>query len=142
MYYNSSLYICTKLWQWRVNHMAGCEKTSDSNLNPWITESLGHIVTRWLKGRTVVQEEISIARLQEPKEPAITKQRLCKHVPTATNTPAEIEELLESRHTTIKTMATVFSMWPNPSLHDEVTSGPGPQVGLGTKIDWPTHRRS
>jgi hypothetical protein len=44
-----------------------------------------YIVTWRLKVRIVEREEMSIARLQQPKESATLKQRLCKHVNAATN---------------------------------------------------------
>jgi hypothetical protein len=41
------------------------------------------------------------------KQPANAKQRLCKHVPTATNTLATMEKLLENKHNR-KIMESVF----------------------------------
>jgi hypothetical protein len=58
--------------------------------------------TWWLKARIVEREETCIARLQQPKQPAIAKQRLCKYVLAAKNTSATMEELLENRQTTIE----------------------------------------
>jgi hypothetical protein len=36
------------------------------------------------------------ARIVDPEETAVAKQRLSKHIPTATNTEAKIEELLKA----------------------------------------------
>jgi hypothetical protein len=60
------------------------------------------IVTWWLKARIAEQEETSIARPQQPKQPTTAKRQLRKHGPAAMNTPATMEELLENRHTTIE----------------------------------------
>jgi hypothetical protein len=53
------------------------------------------------ENQNVEQEETFIARLQQPRQPAITKQWLCKHVPSATEAEeiageeATIEELMQ-----------------------------------------------
>jgi hypothetical protein len=65
-------------------------------------------VTRRLKAGLVEEEKTSIARLQQPKQPAIARQWRCKHISAIT----VILELLEKKHTTIKELLeAAFSTW-------------------------------
>jgi hypothetical protein len=79
-------------------------------------------VTCLLKTRIAEPEETSIAMLQQPKQPAIAKQRLCKHVPTATETDVTVEELLETKHNNKETKETVLSMRYAPGTETELQS--------------------
>jgi hypothetical protein len=57
------------------------------------------------------------ARLQQPKQPAIANQRLCKHVPTAKC--VAMEKMLENRHTIVqKTYAVLYTQLV-PKSHKE-----------------------
>jgi hypothetical protein len=61
-----------------------------------------YIVTWRLKARIVERKETSTAGLQQYKQPAIAKQRLCRYVLGATEAEATMDELLEEKHATIQ----------------------------------------
>jgi hypothetical protein len=65
-------------------------------------------MTCLLKVEMAEPKETSIASLQQPKQLAIAKQWLRKHVPVAREADATVEELLENRLNNKKTMETVF----------------------------------
>jgi hypothetical protein len=62
-------------------------------------------------------------RIMEPEETSITRQRLSKHVPAATNTQATIEELLEA----------MFSVGSAPRLYNEK---PRPDYKCGGGVEY------
>jgi hypothetical protein len=71
-----------------------------------------------LKAGTVEPEETCIPRLQQPKQPVIAKQLLCKHVNVATEADETVEEFLEKNHATIESLLeAVFSMPSNLRLY-------------------------
>jgi hypothetical protein len=99
-------YLCTKR---RLHDFNG-------SLNMALKQKDKYIVTCLLKARIAEPEETSIARLQQPKQPAIAKPWLCIHIPAATNTPATMEGLLENRHATYRHHRDCFLCGPRRVL--------------------------
>jgi hypothetical protein len=75
-------------------------------------------MTCLLKAGIAEPEETSIPRLQQPKQPAIAKQLLCKHVNVVTEVDETVEEFMEKNHVTIENLLeAVFSMRSNQRLY-------------------------
>jgi hypothetical protein len=66
-------------------------------------------VTCLLKAGISEPEEMYITRLQQPKPPAIAKQRRCKHVYAATEADATVEKLLEKKQATMEELLEAVS---------------------------------